>query len=160
MKIGIFSDTHDNLDKIKEAMNVFKKEAVDTIFHAGDIISPFAAKLIAELSNDKPIYIVFGNNDGEHNGLKKVFPQITKGPVLVDIDHKIFLLSHRIEDVDDELAEKSDVIITGHTHQLEIRKDEKGKLWINPGEACGWLKGKGTVVILDTESMDTKQVEL
>jgi hypothetical protein len=37
-------------------------------------------------------------------------------------------------------AESADVIIYGHTHEVDIRIGSP--LIINPGEAGGWLKGK------------------
>ncbi|HCL90984.1 MAG TPA: YfcE family phosphodiesterase, partial [Candidatus Atribacteria bacterium] len=41
MKIGIISDTHDNLPKIKKAVGIFNREKVELVLHAGDFVSPF-----------------------------------------------------------------------------------------------------------------------
>lgn len=51
------------------------------------------------------------------------------------------------------------ILIYGHTHQLKIEK-HKGLIVINPGECCGWLTGKSTIVILNTESLETEVIEL
>jgi putative phosphoesterase len=60
LKIGVISDTHDNLDSIKRAVAYFA-ENVEIIVHAGDVIAPFSAKIFKEA--DIPVYGVLGNND-------------------------------------------------------------------------------------------------
>ncbi|MCD6495052.1 metallophosphoesterase family protein, partial [Candidatus Bipolaricaulota bacterium] len=40
MKIGIISDTHDNMPKIAAAVRLFNEEHIDLVVHAGDFISP------------------------------------------------------------------------------------------------------------------------
>ncbi len=158
MLIGIFSDTHDNLDKIREAIKLFREKRVGAVIHCGDIVAPFSAKLIdAEL--DVPLYVVYGNNDGEKEGLKKVFPQITEPPLLLDIEHKIIIVSHDFSQVPSEMIEQADVLVAGHTHVSEITEKD-GKLWINPGDCSGWLKGRASVAILDTESLKSEIMEL
>ena len=36
MKIGIISDTHDQVERAEQAAEIFSKEAVDKIYHLGD----------------------------------------------------------------------------------------------------------------------------
>jgi predicted phosphodiesterase len=55
-------------------------------------------------------------------------------------------------------ANSADVIIYGHTHEVDIRIGPP--LVINPGEAGGWLKGKSTIAILDTKTMEVELIEL
>ena len=40
MKIGIISDTHDDVDNTNKAIDIFKENDVKAVIHAGDIISP------------------------------------------------------------------------------------------------------------------------
>lgn len=40
MKIGILSDTHDDIENVQEAINIFNKNEVNLVIHAGDYISP------------------------------------------------------------------------------------------------------------------------
>ena len=40
MKIGILSDTHDDIDNVKEAIYRFKEQKVELIIHAGDFVFP------------------------------------------------------------------------------------------------------------------------
>ena len=74
MKIGIISDTHDNLPQIRKAVKVFNREKVDLVFHAGDFVSPFTALEFKNLNS--PLYGVFGNNDGDKLYLKEIFKGI------------------------------------------------------------------------------------
>ena len=76
-----------------------------------------------------------------------------KPPYAFDLDRKKALLLHEPDILD--TAVKSglyDVIIYGHTHKSDIKREGK-TLIINPGEAGGWLSGKGSAVILDTDTM-------
>ena len=52
---------------------------------------------------------------------------------------------------------KYDVVVRGHTHEVEITGDET--IIINPGEVCGYVSGKQTVVLLDTDDLSHKIVE-
>lgn len=49
MLIGIISDTHDNQDKTRKAIELFNSKGVEYVIHAGDYISPFTLKLFKEL---------------------------------------------------------------------------------------------------------------
>ncbi|MEM2918874.1 MAG: metallophosphoesterase [Candidatus Altiarchaeota archaeon] len=157
--IGILSDTHDNLDAIKKAVNFFNRQNVSVVLHAGDYVAPFTAKEFKNL-NSKLIG-VFGNNDGDRVHLAEVYKKI--GCELKDFheleqDGKFIALYHG---TDDEISKalikynKYDIIILGHSHKAEI-KAEKKKLIINPGETCGYLTGNKTVALLDTKNLKAK----
>ncbi len=53
-----------------------------------------------------------------------------------------------IDGIVDALArsEKYDLVVTGHSHKAEIRKENKSTI-VNPGEACGYLTGKRTLCL-------------
>ncbi|WP_353683524.1 metallophosphoesterase [Thermodesulfovibrio sp. 3907-1M] len=152
MKIGIISDTHDHMDNIKKALKIFKENDVKTIIHAGDFVSPFTWRVFKDF--DGEFYGVFGNNDGDKVLLKKMYgeriqPQIRE----FEINGKRIALMHEPQIVE-ALAQSGrfDLIVYGHMHEVDIRK-VNNTLIINPGEACGWLYGKATVVVLDLESL-------
>ena len=73
MLIGIISDTHDNLPMIEKAVKKLNEENVALVLHAGDYVSPFVIPKLKAL-NAKLIG-VFGNNDGDHEFLKKRFSE-------------------------------------------------------------------------------------
>jgi len=163
MKIGIISDSHDHHANVLKAVEIFKNENVEYILHAGDIVSPFTAKAFGEVKNTKFI-AVFGNNDGEKHILKSTIEnfsgEIHKDPYHCTIADKKFLLTHKPEILDEAAASgKYDVIVYGHTHFKDIKTIGK-TLIINPGEATDWLSGKGGLVILETDNLKIKEMEL
>jgi len=40
MKIGVMSDTHDNLSNLISAVDTFRRLGIDTVIHCGDLNSP------------------------------------------------------------------------------------------------------------------------
>jgi len=150
MRIGILADTHDNLPKTKAAVRFFNQRRVDYVMHAGDYVAPFAAVCLEDLSCD--FCGVFGNNDGEKKGLKKISRgRIKQGPLRIELQNKRIVLVHDINTIDLK-NEKCEIIIFGHTHKPEISK--KGNLLlVNPGECAGWLSDCSSVVIFDLENL-------
>ena len=161
MKIGIMSDTHDNLPQIRKAVEVFNREKVELILHAGDFVSPFT---FLEFKNlNCPLKGIFGNNDGDKLYLQeksKGIGELYLAPYNVNINSKNVIMLHK-EKLIDALAEsqKYDVIIYGHTHRSDLRKIGK-TLIINPGECGGWLTGKSTIALLDLETLEAKIINL
>ena len=66
MKIGIISDTHDDIENVQESIEIFNKEKVDYVIHAGDYIFSGVTKEFKKL-NSKLIGVL-GNNDIERVG--------------------------------------------------------------------------------------------
>jgi putative phosphoesterase len=159
MLIGIISDTHDNLDQLRKAVELFNGRQVEHVIHAGDFTSPFTFRVLKDLKCD--FTGIYGNNDGDRLLLRKrSADRIFRQPHIFELgDRKIALIhEHHIVDA---LADSGhyDIVIYGHTHEPEIR--EKGKtIVINPGEAGGWLYGKSTVIIFSLKSMGGEIVEL
>jgi len=159
-KIGIMSDSHDNLPAIRAAVELFNREKVDLVIHAGDIVAPFTAKEIKKLSC--PYRMVFGNNDGEILGLHHSFDgNIFPPPYSMKINKKKLIALHEPTLVA-ELKHISslDFIIYGHDHTAFVEHISHGALVINPGECGGWLTGKCTVAILDVTNSEVKITEL
>jgi putative phosphoesterase len=163
MKIGIISDTHDHHANALKAVEIFKKENVQYILHAGDMVSPFTAKAFEEVKNVKFIAI-FGNNDGEKFMLEKVIEnlggEIHRDPYRGQVAGKKIFMTHKPCIVDGAIASETyDIIIYGHTHFKDIRTVGK-TLIINPGEATDWVCGKGNLCILETDTLQVTEFEL
>lgn len=157
MKIGILSDSHDNLPHLEKAVRLFNKEKVGFVLHAGDFVSPFAAQKLNALN--MPWQGVFGNNDGEKNGLTKISAsRIRQGPLRLSLESKRITLIHDLGNIN-PLAEKADLIVCGHTHKPEVRKLD-AMLIVNPGECGGWLSGKSTAAVVDLERMRVRIVKV
>ncbi len=151
------ADSHDNLRAIKRAVQLFNEARCSLVVHAGDFVAPFAAR---EMQNLKcPVKAVFGNCDGEKQGLEKVFQslgEIREAPLSFKIHDLNFLVVHLNFPLESYLSSgEYDVLVFAHTHESEIRK-EKGTLLLNPGETGGWLSGKSTVALLDPKSLFTQ----
>ena len=159
MKIGIISDSHDNLKKIDKAVKLFNRKKVGLVLHAGDIIAPFAIEHLEALK--MPYEGIFGNNDGEKRGLaEKSKGRLKDGPLTLEIEGRKILLAH---DCYSSEAIKSggdaDIWICGHTHKPDISR-RSGKLFINPGECGGHLSGNATVALLDLEAMKAEIIRI
>jgi putative phosphoesterase len=158
MLVGLISDTHDRLPAIAAALDILRGRGVDAVVHPGDIIAPFAAKPIRVMVDEAgiPLYVTYGNNDGERAGLKSVLPEIQDGPLHITLDGCRILVHHFVDWCDGKDIERADVVVTGHTHEAGVDRRD-GRLFVNPGECCGWVTGRCTIGVLNTES---REVEL
>jgi len=159
MKIGVLSDSHDALGKIRNAVKIFQEKKVDGIIHGGDFVAPFSVAILAELPI--PWWGVLGNNDGEVIGIF----QKSKGLVHsyyqeIEVDCYRIWVSHYYHPA--ELAFQSgkyDLSIFGHTHEKKIQ-EEKGRFLLNPGECCGLLTGVASVAICDLMKKEVEFLEI
>ncbi len=162
--IGILSDSHDNMNAIRKAVEFFNEKEVKAVLHAGDLISPFTARAFKELKSK--FYFVFGNNDGDKLTLAKRFEEIGAtvcgdfGDLIIDGLH-IALLHGTDEALVKALAKSGefDVVIRGHSHGPGVKIIE-GTPVINPGECSGVLSGKATVAILEVANLNVEITEL
>lgn len=157
MEIGVLSDTHDRLPAIDRAISLFQQRGVQAVIHAGDLVAPFAARRL--LTWTGRLYVVYGNNDGEREGLQRMLPQIQNGPLWIEADGKRILVHHYADWCDPADVEQADVVVTGHTHEVVNERRDR-KLILNPGECCGWLSDRCTVAILNTDTLSAEIVEV
>lgn len=159
MKLGLISDTHDNVPMVKKAVEIFNAETVDMVLHAGDYVAPFAVKPLLDLECD--FIGVWGNNDGDKIALDRVAQgKIVETPSLKTYGEKKILLGHYFETLEALiLSQEFFLIVYGHTHQAEIRNEGK-TLVVNPGECGGWLYGRSTIALADLENQTAEIVDL
>ena len=155
MKIGIVSDTHDNREKVEKIFSIFEKAGIKTVIHLGDLISPFVIEWIRHKYSGELI-LVRGNNDGELlftlSKVKKYGYMYYEDPVVIELDEKRFAIMHKPVFIDEIASSRRvDYVLYGHTHE-KVHKKIGRTLIINPGEACGYLTGESTYVILDTKT--------
>jgi len=157
-KIGVISDSHDNMEAIKRAVEFFNENDVELVIHAGDIVSPFTADGFKKLNCD--MLLIYGNNDGDKLYLKERFSNIGEfhsDPYSFELYGKKIVVTH-IPSIVDALTTKYDIVIYGHTHRKDLRKEKA--LILNPGENCGYLTGVKSVALLYPKQMEAKIVEL
>jgi hypothetical protein len=160
MLIGVMSDSHDNLNAIKKAVNVFNGNKVELVLHCGDMVSPFTAQEFEKL---RAKFIgVFGNNDGDKPYLLERFRNIGalhQDPFELEADEKKIVMMHQPKFIDELLKDtRYDIVLYGHTHSVDVRKDKA--LVVNPGETGGWLTNRETVALLDTKTLAVNIVDL
>ncbi|HEY5999711.1 MAG TPA: metallophosphoesterase [bacterium] len=159
MRIGILSDSHDDMEAIARAVALFNAEGAVQVLHAGDIVSPFTHEAFGELR--APLGGVFGNNDGDRVLLSERF----KGALHVQ-PHFVTLNGLRGVIVHEPALVRAlarsgefDLVIYGHTHVPDVHA-EGGCLVVNPGKAARLHKGRSTVALLETETREARIVEL
>jgi uncharacterized protein len=161
MKLGILSDTHDNLPVVKRAVEVFNEANVSYVLHAGDLVSPFVDRALKGLK--APFIYVIGNNEGEIAGVYKLMKnvgEVHKGPVVKELGGKKVYLNHEPHCIE-SLAKSGDfdIIVYGHTHEIDVRTIGK-TLIVNPGECSGWLTGRRTIAIVETDTMKAEIIDI
>ena len=165
MLIGAISDTHDNLPQIEKAVKYLNDQKVGLVLHAGDYVAGFVIPKFKQL-NCKLIG-VFGNNDGDHELLKKRFSETTNCTIhdqftSIKIEvYRIALLHGEETELLNAIIDSGyfNAVVHGHSHYKST--EMKGKtLAINPGELCGYLTGKSTLALLDTVKQEAKIIEL
>jgi uncharacterized protein len=155
-KIGIMSDSHDNLPAIRAAVEIFNREKVDLVIHAGDVVAPFTAREIKKLRC--PYKIVLGNNDGEILGLFNIYEgNVFQPPFFFTVNGKSIVVLHDASLLQElKTTQTYDVIIYGHDHIAFVEQLSGGTIVVNPGECGGWVTGKSTVAILYLDSSEVK----
>jgi uncharacterized protein len=165
MLIGAISDTHDNLPQIEKAVQLLNKQKVGLVLHAGDYVAGFVIPKLAKLNC--PLIGVFGNNDGDHELLKKRFNETNNCTIherftQTNIDgYRIALLHGHETELLNAIIDSGyfDAVIHGHSHNKNIEQNGK-TLSINPGELCGYLTGKPSLALLDTATRQANFIEL
>lgn len=157
MLLGVVSDSHDRLPAIIAAITLFQQRGVDAVLHAGDFVAPFAARALLRWTG--PLHVVYGNNDGERPGLRAVLPQLQDGPLWLDLGGRRVLMHHFIDWCVQADRDRADIVISGHTHET-VNERAGRQLLLNPGECCGWLTGRCTAAILDTDGPSAEIIEL
>ncbi|WP_456468721.1 YfcE family phosphodiesterase [Archaeoglobus sp.] len=145
MRFAAISDTHDNLEAVRELIDALRREKLDFVVHAGDVISPFTLKEFESLG--LKLYIAFGNNDGEKNILTQIAEK--NGWEIGDIvEFPAGIVYHGTDRRILEILKKTGgLIVTGHTHEPEVVREKT--VILNPGEVCGYLTGKRTFAIVE-----------
>jgi len=155
MNVGILADSHDNVPVLQTALEWLVSRGAERLIHAGDLVAPFTAARLVETG--LPFECVFGNNDGERLILKqKLDGHIQDPPLELEWAGRRFLVLHAPMTLKALGASRHyDVIIYGHTHEVVVERVGKC-LILNPGEIGGWLNGRRTCALLDTDTLNVQ----
>ena len=164
MRLGLISDTHDNIPKIREAIRRLNEHEVDLVLHAGDYISPFTAKPYADLK--AKMIGVYGNNCAEREKLREVYATVGKEIVgnFAEVEaggRRIALLhGHDNALLNSIIAHGGyDAVVHGHDHKAKTKK-RGTTLDVNPGEVCGYVTGRSSFAVLDTVGPTAEIIDL
>ena len=165
MLIGAIADSHDNLPLVEKAVQTLNQNNVGLVFHGGDYVAGFVIPKFKQLKCK--LIGVFGNNDGDHELLKKHFSQAANCTIhgrfaQVTVDgYRIALLHGHETELLKAIIDSGyfNAVIHGHSHNKGIELEGK-TLSVNPGELCGYLTGKPTIAIIDTAKHEAKIIEL
>jgi len=153
MKVAIISDSHDNLENLKNFFDFSRKEKIKILIHCGDVCNGETLKEIE--NNFEKIYLCLGNADIRDSIFKKakktkIFEkegEIKIGKLKIGFCH--------IFNIKEKNLENFNFYFFGHSH-FPFLKKEKNCILANPGNLAG-LFYKATFAILDTK---TKKLEL
>ena len=161
MKIGVVSDTHNNLKNIDKIISLFNEEKIPLVIHTGDIAN---AKSLERFSNlDCKLIGVYGNNDRHEWGIKEIAEKnnflFQEPPNLLALCQKNIAIFHEPDLIDDFLLQNpsTNIVIHGHTHRYR-NEIKKGVLFFNPGESAGMRRGSNAIGILNLKNLETKRV--
>lgn len=149
MKIAIFSDTHDNLATLKQALDWLAKEKIKKIIHCGDLTNPETLDFILENFSGQ-ISFALGNADSsELAGKARATCCGEYGEIVAD--GKKIAFTHFPKKAL-ELAKKNQhsLVFYGHTHKPWKEKIGAARL-ANPGTLAG-LFFKATFAVYDSSS--------
>jgi putative phosphoesterase len=152
MRLGILSDTHDQLARTRRAVELLLAEGADVLVHCGDLTGPELVTPCAVL----PCYFTFGNNDADNvPELRRAIAEV--GAVCLEWGGEVTLAGKRVAvthghmhtDVRRLLAARPDYLLSGHSH---IPADQRHDLTrrINPGALD--RADEFTVALLDLET--------
>ena len=156
MKIGVVSDTHNNLGNVREIVRLFNGAGVDRGVHTGDVTQAKTLDVLAALV--APLYGVYGNNDVERETLAAGAARdafvFRDPPLELDWAGRRIVVVHDPWDLRHLPDREHDLALHGHTHMARCERQD-GTLIFNPGECAGHMKGYNAVGVVDLVTLDT-----
>jgi uncharacterized protein len=164
MKIGILSDTHNDIMMTRRALEEFTRRSISIVLHAGDLSSPEMISVFEGFD----MHIVLGNCDSDHAGIVNSCKCSGITPATraceFEIAGKKFFLIHSDDFRRYQEALQSgkyDYIITGHTHMYMV-SHKHSTMVINPGAVTRDYRSdvEQTCAVLDVETGDVEKIYL
>ncbi len=162
MRIGVVSDTHNNLKNVRTIVDLFNDADLDAIVHTGDITQAKTIDVFADLA--APMFGVYGNNDEERETLERAIGEcgfnFVEPPLVLNWHSQSIVVVHDPLEFNGVLDPSFDLALHGHTHlyrsERVVRTDRREQLIFNPGECAGHMTGYNAVGVVDLAAMETK----
>jgi len=153
MRIGVVSDTHNNLKNVRRIVEIFNEQGVDRVIHTGDISQAKTLDVFAALN--APLFGFFGNNDQEREDLEDAIARhgftFQDPPLHLNWASRTIIVVHDPLEFDGHLSQQ-DLALHGHTHRYRLEQ-ESAQTIFNPGECAGMMQGRNAIGVVDLESM-------
>ncbi len=162
MKIGILSDTHNNLKNLHAALERLGREGIDTVIHCGDLTGVEAAKAMDGFH----VICVLGNGDVASGDIRdtllKQNPENYVGMIFTGQlgGARIAAMHGHLPGLE-ELTHSGayDYVFKGHSHRHKDEKIGFTRL-INPGALGGLRPEERQFCLLDLDSGQATFVEI
>ena len=159
-KVGILSDSHDEIDRTAKAIQLLHNNGAETLVHCGDLTGPDIVMLLGQM----PSFFVFGNHDCDMAGRLQTAAN-EHGVTCLGWGGEITLANKRVAvahghlhiDLRPLLEQSPDYMLTGHTHETADHI-ENGVRRINPGALH--RAALYTVALLDLKSNELEFYEV
>lgn len=155
MRLGLISDTHNHLENISKALDIFRQKRIETLIHCGDLTSNEIALRLVEFR----VICTFGNGDIETGKIKETLEYYSHEN-FGDISYqgelagrKIAVTHGHISGMVKQMAESGefDYVFYGHSHRHKEKLIGATRL-INPGALGGLTVEPRSCAVLDLET--------
>ncbi|MAZ45102.1 MAG: hypothetical protein CMD74_00165 [Gammaproteobacteria bacterium] len=157
MKLGVLSDTHNNIKNVRDIVKLFNERKVSRIVHTGDITQSKTLDALSYL--DAPLFGVYGNNDVERDALMETASMhnfyFQDPPLELELNDQKIIIVHDPRDLEGALTTQHSLALHGHTHMLRIERTNS-QLIFNPGECAGHMRGLNAIGIVDLDNLDVE----
>ena len=144
MKIGIISDSHRKVKKLKTALKMLIHNGAEFIIHSGDIVEKEALELLKD--SGLKYVVVYGNNDAHLHKYQDKY-NLVQEPYYFKLAGAKFKLMHMPYYMKPDV----DVIVYGHTHMFNCQYKHK-TLFLNSGEICARKKPISECMMLEVKN--------
>ncbi|MCX7064176.1 MAG: YfcE family phosphodiesterase [Proteobacteria bacterium] len=157
MRIGIVSDTHNNLKNVAKIVELFNSARVERVIHTGDVTQAKTIHAFAGL--EASLWGVFGNNDQERDSLEAAISErgfrFVEPPLDLFWHERRIVVVHDPRDLDHALNHDHDLALHGHTHHHRLER-VGAQVIFNPGECAGHLEGYNAIGVIDLRSLEAE----
>ena len=157
MRVGVVSDTHNNLKNVRRIVELFNNANVERVIHTGDISQAKTIEALTALN--APVWGVFGNNDiDERSSLDPAIASagftFVEPPLFLRWHNRQIIVVHDPLEFFGHLDATHDLALHGHTHRYRL-ESEGGTTIFNPGECAGHMAGYNAVGVVDLTNLET-----
>lgn len=158
MRIGVVSDTHNNLQNVAKIVELFNAAGVERVIHTGDITQAKTIDVFAHLH--APMWGVYGNNDQERDSLEAAINRhgfnFCDPPFTVEWADRQLIVVHDPLEFKGHLQRNHDLALHGHTHLHRLERWGAQTTIFNPGECAGQMAGHNAIGVVDLVSLQTQ----